>query len=168
MDLLSDILGVMKLSGTLYFRTAFSAPWGLAVPAFERVARFHYAHRGRCFVTIDDQPGAVCLEQGDLIIITQGAAHTLADPSDAEARTVDQVVEASGFTGRGALVYGGLASESGHETQLICGHFAFDEGASHVLLDALPPHIHIRGYGAISPDWLDDTLKIIGSEVGRD
>ena len=37
MDLLSDILAVMKLRGTLYFRTAFTAPWGIEVPPYENV-----------------------------------------------------------------------------------------------------------------------------------
>ena len=36
MDILSDVLGLLKLQGTLYFRTAFSPPWGVQVPAFEK------------------------------------------------------------------------------------------------------------------------------------
>lgn len=166
MDLLSDILNVMKLSGTLYFRTAFTAPWGLDVPAFENVSRFHYVHRGRCFAQVEGHREAVCLEQGDLVIITRGTRHTLSDPVDVAARTVEQVVAQSGFSGRGALVYGG--ADAGHETQLICGHFAFDPGASHVLLDALPLYLHLKEYGKESPGWLDDTLRIIGAEAGRD
>jgi AraC family transcriptional activator of mtrCDE len=166
MDVLSDILNLMKLSGTLYFRTSFSSPWGVQVPAFENVSRFHYAHRGRCFARVEGEENAVLLEQGDLIIIPHGASHILSDPIDASALTVDQVVEDSGFTGTGALVFG--AAGSGHETQLICGHFTFDTGARHLLLEALPSFIHIREYGKVSPSWLDDTLKIIGAEVGHD
>ena len=165
MDLLSDILKLMRLSGTLYFRTAFTSPWGVEVPAFENVARFHYVHRGRCFVTIDGQHSKICLEQGDLIVIMYGAGHILSDPAEVECRTVDQVVEQSGFTGKGALVYG--QDGGGHETQLICGHFAFDGRASHILIDTLPAFIHIRDYGRISPGWLNETLNIIGSEVGH-
>lgn len=37
MDLLSDILNVVRLSGTLYFRTSFSGQWGVQVPAFSNV-----------------------------------------------------------------------------------------------------------------------------------
>jgi AraC-like DNA-binding protein len=48
------------------------------------------------------------------------------------------------------LVYGGEAP--GHETQLICGHFAFDAGARHVLLDSLPPFVRIEEYGKSAPD----------------
>lgn len=50
MDILSDVLGLLKLQGTLYFRTEFSPPWGIEVPAFENVARFHLVHRGRCWL----------------------------------------------------------------------------------------------------------------------
>lgn len=166
MDLLSDILNVMQLSGTLYFRTSFTAPWGLQVPQFENVARFHYVHRGRCYAHIDGQEAPVALEQGDLVIVTRGAPHILSDPVDAQVQSVDQVVQNSGFTGRGALVFGDPGS--GHETQLICGHFAFDPGARHILLDALPAYLQIKDYGKSTPDWLDDTLKIIGGEAGND
>ncbi len=166
MDLLSDILNLMQLSGTLYFRTSFTAPWGLQVPRYENVSRFHYVHRGRCFARVKDHEAPVVLEQGDLIIITRGALHILSDPAEAEAQSVDKVVEISGFTGRGALIYG--EAGTGHETQLICGHFAFDPGAKHILLDALPAYLLIKDYGKSTPDWLDDTLKIIGGEAGND
>lgn len=166
MDLLSNILHVMKLTGTLYFRTSFTSPWGVEVPAFENVSRFHYVHRGRCFAQVAGQDREILLEQGDLIIVTHGARHVLSDPVQVDVKTVDQVVEQSGFNGHGALVFGG--PDTGHETQLICGHFAFDQGANHVLLDALPSYVHIKDYGKVSPDWLNDTLKIIGAEVGYD
>lgn len=166
MDLLSDVLRLMKLSGTLYFRTSFSSPWGVEVPSFENVSRFHYVHHGRCFAHVDREDAPVPLDQGDLIIITRGAKHTLSDPQDVTAKTVDQVVEESGFTGRGALVFGD--AETGHETRLICGHFAFDQDASHLLLDSLPNYILIKNYGQVSPGWLDGTLKIIGAEAGGD
>ncbi len=166
MDVLSDILSHMKLSGTLYFRTSFTSPWSVRVPAYEQVSRFHFAHRGRCFVRVaPDQPPAI-LEQGDLIIITRGAAHTLFCDLSSESDVVllDRVVEESGFTGRGALVYGMLGTN--HETQLLCGHFAFGENTSHPLIESLPDYIHIRNYGEVAGAWLDSTINIVGAESG--
>ncbi len=167
MDLLSDILSRMHLSGTLYFRTSFTSPWGVQVPPFENVSRFHFAHSGRCYVRVADQPKAVLLEQGDLIIITRGAGHTLyCDPAtEFQALRLDEMVEKSGFSGSGILVYG----EPGvsHETQLVCGHFALDKNTTHPLIEALPSHIHIRNYGEIAGHWMESTLKIIGTEAGR-
>ena len=167
MDLLSDILSQLKLTGTLYFRTSFTSPWGVRVPAYERVSRFHFAHRGRCLVRVQDKDPLILLEQGDLIIITNGAKHTLfCDPTtEDDALPLDQIIEKSGFTGQGALVYGEPGTH--HETQLICGHFAFDEGASHPLIERLPPYIHIRNYGEEAGGWMESTLKIIGTETGQ-
>ena len=166
MDLLSGILNVMKMSGSLYFRTSFTSPWGVEVPPHKDVSRFHYAHRGRCYVRVDNQDKAIFLEQGDLIIITRGASHILSEPQNAAISSLDTIVEDAGFTGRGALVVG--SPDTGHETQLICGHFAFDPGAKHVLLESLPDYVHVKDYGKASPDWLDNTLKMIGTELGHE
>ncbi len=167
MDLISDILSHMRLTGTLYFRTSFTSPWGVKVPPFENVARFHFAHRGGCFVRVNEEPDLVPLEQGDLIIITRGATHTLfCDPKiENEALTLDEMVEESGFTGTGTMVYGDPGTS--HETQLVCGHFAFEKDANHPLIDALPSYIHIKGYGESTGDWMQSTLGVIGAEAGR-
>lgn len=168
MDLLSDILAHMQLSGTLYFRTSFTSPWSIRVPSYENVARFHFAHKGRCLVRVDQEPKPVMLEQGDLIIITRGATHTLfCDPTtEDQAVMLDQVVEESEYAGSGTLIYGDLGTS--HETQLVCGHFSFASSASHLLIDALPSHIHIRNYGEMSGRWMESTLRVIGTEAGRD
>ena len=166
MDLLSDILFHMRLTGTLYFRTSFTSPWGVRVPSFKNVARFHYAHKGNCFVRIEGEDDPIVLGQGDFVIIPRGAAHTLyCDPdTERQAVTLDSVVEASGFTGHGTLVYG--VPDTDQETQLVCGHFAFDENANHPLIDALPSSIQIKNYGETSGRWIENTLKVIGAEAG--
>ncbi|MEM9330224.1 MAG: AraC family transcriptional regulator [Pseudomonadota bacterium] len=168
MDLISDILSRLQMVGTLYFRTSFTAPWSIGVPSFENVARFHFVHKGRCLVRVKRSKAPVILEQGDLIIITKGAAHTLFCDLQTEVPVtmLDQVVEQSGFTGSGALVYGELGAD--HETQLVCGHFAFADDAKNLLIDSLPSHIHIRNYGEAAGNWMENTLKLIGTEAGRE
>lgn len=167
MDLLSDILSRLKLRGTLYFRTSFTSPWSVKVPAYPDVARFHFAHKGRCFVRIAAQAEPVLLEQGDLLIIPKGASHVLyCDPStEGAALLVEQVVAESGFDGSGALVIGEIGSN--HETQLVCGHFSFAPDLAHPLIDALPDHLHIRNYGEASGSWMESTLRLIGTEAGK-
>lgn len=167
MDLLSDILDNLQLKGTLYFRTSFTSPWSIRVPQYQKVSRYHYANRGRCLVRIDPEKAPVSLEQGDLLIITHGAPHTMyCNPESENPPTLlEDVIEKSGFNGQGTLVYGDIGTH--HETQLICGHFAFDKEAQHPLIDALPEYIHIKNYGAESSTWMENTLKVIGSEAGK-
>lgn len=166
LDLLSDILTNLSMRGTIYFRTSFTKPWGVAVPQYENVARFHFAHRGSCLVRVDGVEEPVDLAQGDLVIIPHGAPHSLYCGHDPE-RTImplDKVLELSGFTGSGVLVYGG--EETQNETQLICGHFAFEPGMRHLLMDRLPPVIHLRNYGESAGRWMEATLRMIGEETG--
>lgn len=166
LDVLSDILTRLSLRGTLYFRTSFTEPWGVRVPAFCNVARFHFAHRGEAMVRVAGVPLPVHLAQGDLIVIPHGAAHVLScrhtGPDD--ALPLDDVLSRSGFPGHGTLVWGG--EETPRDTQLICGHFALAEGSRHLLFERLPPFIHLRGYGVEAGPWLEATLKVIGAEAG--
>jgi AraC family transcriptional regulator, activator of mtrCDE len=166
LDLLSDILTRLSLRGSLYFRTSFTEPWGVRVPAFRDVARFHFAHRGEALVRVGERKQPVHLAQGDLIIIPHGTAHVLScrhtGPDD--ALPLDDVLSRSGFPGHGTLVWGG--DETTRDTQLICGHFAMAEGSRHLLFDRLPLFIHLRGYGDEAGPWLEATLKVIGAEAG--
>jgi len=167
MDLLSDILTHLNLRGALYFRTSFTTPWSVRVPAYKNVARFHFAHKGRCMVRVADQANPVLIEQGDMVIITRGAPHTLfCHPDNEKPETaLETVIEESGFPGYGTLVFGEFGTD--HETQLVCGHFSFEESATHPIIDALPDIIHVKNYGQDSSSWLDSTLRIIGQEAGK-
>lgn len=163
MDVLSSILDHLRLRGTLYFSTNFTRPWGVHVPAFKNVARFHMVVRGSCWVGVEEQE-RVLLEPGDLVLIPHGAGHVLADDRTAPARTLDEVVEVSGFTGSGALVYGG-EDESSAPAKLVCGHFEFDERFHHPLLNQLPDMMVIRWADRRESGSLESVFAFIADEA---
>lgn len=163
MDVLSDILATVRLRGSLYFRTDFRPPWGLRVPQFGRVARFHLVTRGTCWVRVEHGPEPIRLEAGDIILIPAGAEHVLADTPDTPCRTVDEVVRAAGFTGHGALVMGG--EDAGAPTRMVCGHFAYDEDLQHPLIERLPPAIVVRWDADHRDTPLEDAFRYITREV---
>lgn len=165
LDLLSDVLARLKIQGTLYFRTSFSPPWGLEVPPYENVARFHFAHRGNCRVRISGTQESVALEQGDLIIIPHGAGHKLLSETtpETDALPLDQVLQETGYSGTGILVHGGPSD--GRTTELICGHISLDSAVRHPIFERLPEWIHIRNYGATAGAWMEATLRVISEET---
>lgn len=162
MDVLSDVLDALRLDGTLYFWTDFGRPWGVRVPAFGRVARFHLVVRGHCWVRVDGEE-PTRLEAGDLVLIPHGAEHVLSDEADTRCRMLDEVIEAAGFTGEGALVYGG--EDDGGPTRLVCGHFAFDEGFDHALLSQMPAALVVRWDEEVRGSPLEDVFRFIAREV---
>ena len=157
-DVLSDILDTVELKGALYFRTDFSPPFAVRVPAYEQAARFHLVVQGRCHVTV---PGGVevTLEPGDLILVPYGSAHILADRPGQDGVPLDEVVASTGYTGQGAFVIG--AGDPAASTQMVCGHFTFAHGADHPLLHALPKTLHLTAADRARQPILDDVLRLV-------
>jgi len=163
MDVLSDILNIVTLKGSLYFRTQFAPPWGVNVPKYSNVARFHLVTRGQCWVRVAGDTERFAMNAGDLIVVPHGAEHDLSDAPDTPIESFDYVVDASGFNGSGALVYGG--EDTGAPACLVCGHFAFDPNVGRILLDNLPPYILVKGFQSTDIGWIDDAMKFIAQEV---
>jgi AraC-like DNA-binding protein len=162
MDVLSDILAALRFRGTLYFSTEFHSPWGIRVPRFRSVARFHLVVRGGCWIQVEDA-APVRLETGDIILVPRGAEHVIADAPDRPARVVDEVVKAAGFTGRGALVIGD--ADSGAPTRLVCGHFEFDDDVDLPVMERLPPALVVRWEEEVRNYPLEDAFRFIVREV---
>ncbi len=163
MDALSDILDMLELRGTMYFRTAFSAPWSVAVPALGRAARFHLVAQGRCYVRIGDDRD-VALNTGDLILIPNGSAHVLSDEVGCAPAALEDVLRQSGYTGDGVLAYGGEPQPNA-DTKLICGHLNFADTADHPLLRALPSHLIVTAELRARAPWLDELMRLIIRQV---
>ncbi|HEY6158829.1 MAG TPA: AraC family transcriptional regulator [Gemmatimonadales bacterium] len=163
MDVLSDILTTLRFRGSLYFSTEFRPPWGVRVPHFRRVARFHLVVRGACWIRVENVSDPVRLETGDIILVPRGAEHIITDMPDTPAKAVDEVVRAAGFTGRGALVIGD--ADSGAPTRLVCGHFEFDDDVDNPLLERLPPALVVRWDEEVRNYPLEDAFRLIVREV---
>lgn len=163
MDVLSDIVDLVRLRGVLYFDAEFRPPWGVVVPAFKNVARYHFVTRGHCFVTVKGVAAPRSLVAGDLVVIPHGAEHVLRDHPKTRAIELDRALADSGYSGEGCLVYG--SGDSGAPCRLVCGHFEFEGGVEHAMLRSLPPLIHIPAAVGAKASWLDEALRFIAAEV---
>lgn len=161
-DILSDICETLRVQATLYFRTDFSPPWAIEVPAFAFAARFHLVVQGSCHVRLPSGR-SVQLEEGDLALIPRGAAHVLADNADRQPMALERAIEASGYSGTGVFVFG--KGDSSASARLICGHFNFPKGADHVLLRALPDLIVLTLLDRARQPFLDETLSLLARLV---
>ncbi|WP_193181256.1 AraC family transcriptional regulator [Nisaea sediminum] len=162
-DALSQILDAVRMRGSVYFHTSFAPPWSVRVPAFERVARFHMAMRGDCWLRVEGIDGPIRLKTGDLVVVPHGAAHVLADEPDRPPVEVDEVVRRSGYRGEGALAFGD--PDDAEACKLFCGHFEFDESAVHPILGALPNVIHIPNTETMNAHWLESVMRFVFAEI---
>lgn len=162
MDVLDDILDTLALKGALYFRTACTPPWAVAVPDYAAAARFHLVVQGSCHVGFDSG-ASVTLGPGDLVLIPRGRGHVLADRAGRPAPALETVLRESGYRGDGVLVVGD--GDPRASTQLICGHFSFRAGADHPLLRAMPEYLTVGAGQRAREPWLDEMLRLIARKM---
>jgi len=159
MDILSKILDALRFNGTFYYSTNFSESWSIRVPSYKRVARFHYVTQGNCWVKIDSIPEPQQLCTGDLIIIPHGASHILCDNPDTPPISLEKAYEHSNYQGEGVFEFGN--EKTNHDTQLVCGHFEFEDVFQHPLIEHLPEYIIQNENMGGQNSWLKDTLRFM-------
>ncbi len=158
MDPLSDVFSLLKVNSVMSARLECAGAWALRFPAYRHL-KFGSVHEGSVWVWIEDVTEPVKVEAGDFYLITNGKPYCLAD--DPETEAIDGVKAISEKARTGCVIrYGeGLTKMVGTG-----GSFTFDEEMSSLLLDLLPPLIHIR---ASSPHAraLELVLDLIGYET---
>lgn len=159
-DVLSDILGSIHLSGGVHFRCEFSAPWGMAMKATS-VAEFHVVVRGSCWLRISGRSDPIPLHGGDLVAFPHGDAHALVDAPEGAALPAEEILAGQNLEHYGPVTYGG----SGLPASVLCGYFQFDRHSRHPLVAALPPLIHIRGTDSHDFAWLQTALNFMIHET---
>jgi len=159
MDLFSDILKVLDLQGSLFFRTEFHPPWGVRVPAHRDAVRVHLVTRGD--VLFDDNTGedAVWLQRGDCAIVPHGRPHLLLSEVGTDFLCLDNVIERSGFDDRGVVIHG--ADDGGEPTSLISGHLSFGADAGLLLFDGLPPSHVLRASDELNLGWVENAVALL-------
>jgi AraC family transcriptional regulator, alkane utilization regulator len=160
MDILSDILRNIQLSGSLWCRTEASAPWGMKIDAMD-MAQFHIVKRGSCVFSMDGRKETLHLSSGDVVLLPYGHEHVLSDSPQTKPVPILELLTKGKKEDCEALTIGG----KGAPTTLICGHCQFEQSKVHPLLSSLPPVIHIKGEDERTMPWLDATLDFIFNET---
>ncbi|MDG1484256.1 MAG: AraC family transcriptional regulator [Myxococcota bacterium] len=158
MDPLSDILGRVHVSSSLFSRGEFSAPWAVSTQGSTR-SIFHVIVRGSGIVTSEGT--AVHFTSGDILLFLRGSPHTL--------RSGDGALPAP-ITGLPRDHDGGLpcvrVCGGGAQTSILCGDITLAEDLADFLLPMLPSLIHVQGRQTAG--WLDQTLRLMIDEVSGD
>ncbi|MFC8230366.1 AraC family transcriptional regulator [Streptomyces sp. NPDC057287] len=134
MDPLEDVLTLLQPRGRLSASMAAGGQWAVRFEAPEAV-KFNAVRRGSCLLEVDGVDQPVGLAEGDCYLLTRPRAFTLR--SDMEAPPVD--------AGPVFAAAGGDVAQvgDGDDVFLIGGAFSFGTRAQELLLDRLPPVIHI-------------------------
>jgi AraC-like DNA-binding protein len=158
LDVLSDVLGVLRLRGQVYCRMELSAPWGLSFTAEQ--AQFHIVERGACLLQLAGATDPIALAEGDLAILPHGRGHRLLDAPGTRAVPIKAAVGSQREGPLSPSSYGG----GGARTDLVCGRFGFDLRLAGTILAGLPPVLHVPGSQGRAVEWLDLTVRFLRAE----
>ena len=188
MDVLSDVLRVVRLSGAVFFTADFSSPWSLqspipemlipaVMPNAECVVLFHILVDGECEVECPGHP-VTTMASGDVIVFPRGDQHTMRTHGTVKTTPLTSIFSPGGHE-PAQLSYGG----GGRASQFVCGYLNCDQRFS-PLVEALPTMLVVRSrddYSTIeaidasgghpmavppgSGTWLGTTLKFTINEA---
>jgi AraC-like DNA-binding protein len=165
MDALADILKAARLSGGVFFRAEFSAPWclgGLLTPEMcapfvgraQHLVPYHFLVDGEIVVSVNDEPARV-LRGGEVVLFPRNEFHVMASdrgltpvpPADVVLRGVRDKI--------GTIRYGG----SGKTATFVCGYLGCDHLLANPVISSLPPMMVLRIEDSPAAAWIRSTFE---------
>jgi len=171
MDVLSEVLNIVRLAGALFFNAEFSAPWCLSssgpagiaplvTPGAKHLIIFHFLTEGRAYAKLPDG-SRLELAAGDIVIFPHGDPHLLGNGSP--EKPVDSVRTFARNLAHGLKVvrYGG----GGEITKFVCGYMACEPRLSEVFLASLPKMMKVHVTDEPSGQWLENSIRFSVAET---
>lgn len=165
MDVLSDVLRVVRLDGALFFNGEFSSPWcfrsseSAAItsslsPHAGHLIIFHFLTEGRAYAKLEDGTREE-LTAGDIVVFPHGDAHFLGNGPP--VKPVDSFKTFGPNLTEGVKVarFGG----GGELTKFVCGFLACEPRMSQVFLAGLPPILKVHVINEPSGQWLENSIR---------
>ncbi|MFJ8902287.1 AraC family transcriptional regulator [Streptomyces sp. NPDC102370] len=134
MDPLEDVLTLVETRGHLSTSLAAGGRWAVRFEPPQGV-KFNAVRRGSCLLEVDGVDGPTALAEGDCYLLTGPRSFTLR--SDLETSPVP----AGPLFARAAD--GAARAGLGDDVFLVGGRFSFGARAQELLLDRLPPVVHV-------------------------
>ncbi|MEV0148215.1 MULTISPECIES: AraC family transcriptional regulator [unclassified Nonomuraea] len=160
MDVLSDVVALMRSGQPRSARVAWRAPWGQRFPAVPGSAGFQVILQGSCWL-VPPSGGPVALGVGDVVFFPHGHGYGLADaPSTPLAEPVCDPLEDA------ELFVSDSVGHDGPTTVTLCAGYRLDARHAHPLLRELPETIHLPARLGRHPE-LRAAVDLLGNEVGN-
>jgi len=165
MDVLSEVLKVVKLQGALFYNGEFSSPWCVNAssaralarqfsPGAEHVIMFHLLTQGHAFVRLHSGERET-LTAGDLVMIPHGDPHVMGNGGSTKA--VNDSEQLAEVIQRGLKLW--RLGGGGEVTRFVCGYMACEPELSKVFLSGLPPLFKVSIRNDAAGRWLENSIR---------
>ena len=174
MDVLSDVLNAVRLTGAIFFeRRHLHAPWvgesphsaaiaSMVMPEAGHVISFHAILSGSCWAALADSADtSTQFNAGDIVLYPMGDANVLS--SAPGMRGTPDLEQYARPKHRPLPIVTHRDSEAAEYCHLVCGYFGCDARPFNPLLSALPRLLHLPG-AAERSDWIGHFIRVAVEE----
>ena len=148
-----QVLDLVRLTGAIFFRSDFRAPWSYTSPPTLEMAdalpkgtgslvMFHIVAAGHCWIAMADGVRHE-LSRGDVVVMPYGDAHAWGSFEEARPVSIATLLPPRPWTELPHVEYGG----DGAETKVVCGYLRGDAVLFDPVLRALPSLFVVRPSG---------------------
>jgi len=176
MDVLSDVLKAVRLTGAIFFERHLHAPWvgesphsaaiaATVMPDAEHVISFHAILSGSCWAAlVGNSESSKRFNAGDIVIYPMGDANVLSSaPGMRGHPDLEQYCRPKG---RPLPIVTRLNNDGANYCHLVCGYFGCDARPFNPLLEALPRML-LSQMSAAGQSWLANMLRLAAEEAER-
>jgi AraC-like DNA-binding protein len=161
MDVLADVMRLLRIQGQLYGRLEFTAPWGFEFPGEKGICLM--VTRGSCFLG-EDTRSLIPLVGGDFVFLPAPHRYSLRSSPEIPVRSILTVTSDEEFRRTRIITEGG----GGLPTSLIAGCFRLATPESEWLVKYLPPILRVSASDVHSSPWFQSTLQFLAAELAQD
>ncbi|MDX3849945.1 AraC family transcriptional regulator [Streptomyces sp. AK02-01A] len=158
MDPLEDVLALLDTRSHLSSSLMAGGQWAIRFDAPSGV-KFNAVRRGFCYLEVEGIGEPIALEAGDCYLLTQPRRFTLRSDPEAVAVDAEHIYAAT----ENGIARAGDGDDS---VLLVGGRFSFGDRARTLLLESLPPVIHVPA-GTPQAETLQWALAQIDQELRR-
>lgn len=164
MDPLSDLLRMMRLTGGIFLKGEFTAPWCISArvgpedcapfgSAPRNIIAYHYVEEGRMLLRVAGQPD-IEVGEGEIVLLPRNDPHVLASQAGLPPAEIESFIVQAADGGLARLAYGG----GGASTAIYCG-FLGNETPGDILLSVLPPVLRLKVPQDATGEWIGSTFR---------
>ena len=173
-DVLSEVLRTVRLTGATFFSAEFRAPWGVTSPSVDvlspgrsgsdaHLVLYHFVLEGHARARVEGGPD-VSLSPGDIVAFPHGHPHRLWHGRTSAWHDTGPAVRRA-LAGNLELV---RAGGHGDTTRFVCGYFSCERRAGQTFLAGLPPLLKVSVRDGNRMQWLEDAIRFLAMEAASD
>ena len=172
MDALSDVLRVAHLTGGVFLRAEFFAPWCISSrltpehcspvlgPASHMMI-FHYVAEGEVHIQIEGEQDEDLIEAGEVVLLPRNDMHLMGSDLRLPAVPGKEVIRPPRDGGLFSIHHGG----TGNCTRMVCGFLGCAGTEGNPVISSLPPLLRVKLEQGGAAEWIRSTFQYAAEEV---